>query len=97
MGFTPIESVIKADIFFVITTIAVVLVTLFFLVALFYFIRIVRNFYKISKILKNYADDANSELRELGEQIRQSPLFTFLFGKEENKKGNDQPNNKKII
>jgi len=81
----------------VITTIAVVLVTLFFLVALFYFIRIVRNFYKISKILKNYADDANSELRELGEQIRQSPLFTFLFGKEKNKKGNDQPNNKKII
>ena len=80
-----------------ITTIAVVLVTLFFLVALFYFIRIVRNFYKISKILKNYADDANSELRELGEQIRQSPLFTFLFGKEKNKKGNDQPNNKKII
>ena len=97
MGFTPIESVIKADIFFVITTIAVVLVTLFFLVALFYFIRIVRNFYKISKILKNYADDANSELRGLGEQIRQSPLFTFLFGKEKNKKGNDQPNNKKII
>ena len=88
------ESILKADIFFFVTTIAVVVLVLFFLVALFYFIKIVRNFYKISKILKN---DANSELRELGEQIRQSPLFTFLFGKEKNKKGNDQPNNKKII
>lgn len=97
MGFTPIESVIKADIFFVITTIAVVLVTLFFLVALFYFIRIVRNFYKISKILKNYADDANSGLREPGEQIRQSPLFVFLFGKEKNTKDRTTPGNKKVI
>jgi len=91
------ESILKADIFFFVTTIAVVVLVLFFLVALFYFIKMVRNFYKISKILKNYADDANSELRELGEQIRQSPLFTFLFGKEKNKEGNDQPNNKKII
>ncbi len=97
MGFTPIESVIKADIFFVVTTIAVVLVALFFLVALFYFIRIVRNFYKISKILKNYADDANSELRELGEQIRQSPLFVFLFGQEKDKKERGSSSNKKVI
>ncbi len=91
------ESILKADIFFFVTTIAVVVLVLFFLVALFYFIKMVRNFYKISKILKNCAEDADSELRELGEQIRQSPLFVFLFGKEKNTKDRTTPGNKKVI
>lgn len=76
----------KSDIFFFITSITVVIVSSFFLVALFYFIKILRNFYKISKILRGLSESADSELREMGNHIRQSSLFTFLFGKEKIKK-----------
>jgi len=82
------ESILKSDIFFFITSISVVVITLFFLVALFYFIKILRNFYKISTILKSYAEDTDSELREMANHVRQSKLFTFIFGKSKEK---DEP------
>ena len=80
------EPLLKSDIFFFITSISVVVVTGFVLVALFYFIKILRNFYKISRVLRRYTEATETELKNLGEHIRQSPLFTFIFGKEKNKK-----------
>jgi uncharacterized membrane protein len=79
------ESILKSDIFFFITSISVVVISLFFLIAIFYFIKILRNFYKISNILKNISEDTNTDLREMGHHIRQSRLFTFFFGKESKK------------
>jgi hypothetical protein len=76
----------KSDIFFFITSISVIITTLFLLVALFYFIKILRNFYKISDIFKNYTENADEELRRMGTQIRQSKIFTFIFGKEKESK-----------
>ena len=90
------ESILKADIFFFITSVSVVVFTLFLLVALFYFIKILRNFYKISSILRTYAEDTESELREMGDHIRQSRIFTFLFGKEKVKKETEK-RSKKVI
>lgn len=80
------ESVLKADIFFFISSISVVIITLVLLVTGFYFIKILRNFYKISTILKNYTKDTDTELREMGDHIRQSRLFTFIFGREKVKR-----------
>jgi len=80
------ESILRSDIFFFITSISVVIITVFLLIALFYFIKILRNFHKISSILRNYAESADAGLRDLGEQIRHSPLFTFIFGKEKVKR-----------
>lgn len=91
------ESVLKSDIFFFISSISVVVLTLFLLVALFYFIKILKNFYKISKILKNYTASTEKELHELGQHIRQSPIFTFIFGKEKNKNGTSNQNSRKSI
>jgi hypothetical protein len=90
------ESILRSDIFFFITSICVVVATLVFLVAGFYFIKMIRNFYKISETLKNYAKDTEGELREMGTHIRQSPLFTFIFGKEKTKKEPER-SSKKII
>lgn len=90
------ESVLKSDIFFLITSISVVVLTLVFLIALFYFIKILRNFYKISTILKNYTEDTESELRDMGSHIRKSKLFTFLFGKEKVKKETERYSKKSI-
>lgn len=80
------ESILKSDIFFFITSISVVVISIAFLIAMFYFIKILRNFYKISNILKELSESADSELRDMGHHIRQSPLFTLIFGKEKVKK-----------
>lgn len=90
------ESILKSDIFFFITSISVIVLTLGFLVALFYFIKILRNFYKISTILKNYTENTENELRDMGSHIRQSKLFTFLFGKEKVKKESERYSKKSI-
>jgi len=90
------ESILKSDIFFFITSISVVFISVVFLIALFYFIKILRNFYKISKILRGLSESADTELRDMGHHIRQSRLFTFLFGKEKTEKENDRPT-KKVI
>jgi len=80
------ESILKSDIFFIITSISVIIITIVFLVAGFYFIKMIKNFYKISETLKHYTKDTESELKDIGNHIRQSPLFTFIFGKEKVKK-----------
>lgn len=76
------ESILKADIFFFISSISTILITIIILIAGFYFIKIIRNFYKISTILKNATENAESGLKEMSEHVRQSPIFTFIFGKE---------------
>lgn len=90
------ESILRSDIFFFITSISVVIITLVLLVAGFYFIKILRNFYKISAILKNYTENTESELRDMGSHIRQSRLFTFLFGKEKIKREPERHSKKSI-
>lgn len=90
------ESILKSDIFFFITSISVVVITLVFLVAGFYFIKMMRNFYKISEILKNYTVNTENELKDMIGHIRQSRLFTFIFGKEKVKK-DPEMNSKKSV
>ena len=91
------ESIIKSDIFFFITSISVIIITIVLLVAGFYFIKMLRNFYKISTILKNYTEDTEGELRDMGYHIRNSPLFTFIFGKERVKRETEKRSTKKSI
>lgn len=90
------ESILKSDIFFFIASISVTIVTIVFLVAGFYFIRMIRNFYKISETLRMYTKDTENELKEMGSHIRQSPLFTFIFGKEKVKRESER-SSKKVI
>jgi len=86
----------KSDIFFFITSISVIIITIVLLVAGFYFIKMLRNFYKISSILKNYTEDTNNEIRDIGYHIRNSPLFTFIFGKEKVKRESEKRSKKSI-
>jgi hypothetical protein len=80
------ESIIKADIFFFISSIATIIITIVLLVAGFYFIKILRDFHKISSILRKMTENAEEGLSEMAEHVRQSPIFTFIFGKENKKK-----------
>jgi hypothetical protein len=80
------ESILKSDIFFFISSVSVIIITVIILIAGYYFIRMMRNFYKISAGLKKYAEGTTDELKDMGHHIRKSPLFTFIFGKEKAKK-----------
>jgi uncharacterized membrane protein len=82
------NSLIQADIFFFITSIFVVVLTIVLIIGGYYLIKSLRNFYHISELVKNYAKDTDDELRDIGEHIRNSPIFRFIFGKRKNKKGN---------
>lgn len=94
--YNHMESILKSDVFFFITSLSVIIMTAFLLVALYFFIRILINFYKISRILRNYAESADTGIKDLVSHVRQSRLFTFFFGKEKTKKEPEE-NRKKTI
>lgn len=79
------ETFLKADIFFFITSIFVVVSTAVLLVAGIYLIKIIVNFYKISSMLRRATEEAEADLEEIGEHVRESPLFRFIFGKKKTK------------
>lgn len=77
------DSFIKADIFFFITTIAVALVSLVFTVALFYIIGILKDIKYISRKAKEEADLLSADIDDLREHVRDrgatmASTFDFL-------------------
>lgn len=75
------ESIMKSDIFFFITSLSVIISTAVFVIIGFYLIKIMRNFSHISKTLRDTVDDADNELRQMSEHVRESAIFNFIFGK----------------
>jgi hypothetical protein len=75
------ETLIHADIFFFITSVAMVVLTLLLIVGLFYFLQILRNFRDISNTLKKGVDHASNHLEDLVETMSHNPVFRFLFGR----------------
>lgn len=75
------ETLLKADIFFFITTMAVIAVTLIILVAGFYLIQILKNFRDMSDTLKKAVDVAEDDIENIHNKITQSWLYLFLFKK----------------
>ncbi len=63
---------LKADIFFFVTTIAVILVTVIAIVALVYVIRILRNVDEISETAKIEAHRISADLDEARNELRKS-------------------------
>lgn len=75
------DSLLQADVFFFVTTVSVVLVTVLLAVAIFYIIRILKDFNDISRILKSGAQGAQENFSKLCDAVYESPVFTFIFGK----------------
>ncbi len=81
------ESIYKSEIFFFISSISVVLITVVFIIFSFYLIKIMRNFSHMSEKLKETVDGATSSLEEVGDKIKESSIFNFFFGvKKRNRK-----------
>ncbi len=51
-----------------------------------YVIKIMRNFSHISDRLKETVDGAAASLEEVGNDIKESSVFSFFFGKKKRKK-----------
>jgi len=61
----------KQDIFFFVTTIAVVLITLFLLVAAAYFIKILKDIRYISEKAKQESDFISQDLHQLRDNVKE--------------------------
>lgn len=80
------ETILKSEIFFFISSISVILITIIFVIVGFYLIKIMRNFSHISERLKETVDGAASSLEEVGDNIKESRIFRFFFGKKRKNK-----------
>lgn len=80
------ETVLKADIFFFVTTIAIVLVTTFLVTALWYAIKILKTYKEVSEIVKdtvievgNNVVNAQDILKGFFEKLNVIQLFRSAF------------------
>ncbi len=70
------QNFIQSDIFFFVTTIAVVVVAIFFVVALVYVIRILKNIKDVSDIVKSNAKFLSGDLSGMRKKLKK--LFDSL-------------------
>jgi len=85
------DTLIKADVFFFITSVAVIVIALLFVVGLLYLIRILRIIKKISQHAEKTADLVAHDIVELRNDIKQngiSPkrILNFFSRKSKTKK-----------
>ncbi|MEK7460383.1 MAG: hypothetical protein AAB628_02440 [Patescibacteria group bacterium] len=75
------ETLAKSDIFFFITSIAVIVLATVLVIAGYYLVQILKNFRDISNKLKKAVDVAEGDLENIHDQITQSWLYNFIFKK----------------
>ncbi len=77
------NTLVKADIFFFVTTIAVVLLTIILSIIMFYLISILRYVRHISQIAKDQAEEISDDIDDLRSDIKTkgaslASIFDFL-------------------
>lgn len=75
------DTLVKADIFFFIASIATIIFVILISICLYYLAGALRNFRDISLILKKGIENTSEHLEELVEQVEESSVFRFIFGK----------------
>lgn len=83
------NTLIHADIFFFVTTIAVIIFTILASIALYYLIGALKNFKRITKNLENRIDQAGDKISDEAEYIKnrlhESFIFNLIFAKKKAK------------
>ena len=80
------ETFIKADIFFFVTTIAVVIFTALTSITLYYLIVGLASFKRMAKKLEAEQENAEEFVKETVERVTESSIFNFLFPKKRKSK-----------
>ena len=65
------QSLIHADIFFFVTTVALILISICLTIALIYIIRILRNIFEVSNTVKSEGAEIISDIREISTNLRE--------------------------
>jgi cell shape-determining protein MreC len=73
------ETVMKADIFFFISSIATVVIAVLLSVVLFYFIKAGKNLYHISQKLQEHFHESEEFVLELKERLEDNMVFRLFF------------------
>ncbi|MDP2930733.1 MAG: hypothetical protein Q8N56_04000 [bacterium] len=73
------DSLIKADIFFFISSVATVILAVLASVFLFYFIKAGKNLYMISEALKGGFKDSEEFVAELKDRLEGNMVFRLFF------------------
>ena len=80
------DTLMKANIFFFVTTIAVVAFTLVGLVALYYLVGILKDIRRATRKLEGEMEAVAHDVDALYHKISESFIFNMLFGKRAKKK-----------
>lgn len=78
-------QVLQSDIFFFITSIFVVVLTVVLIISGFYLIKIMKDFADVAKRIKKTVRDTTSSIEEVGSKISDSALFNLIFSKNKKK------------
>jgi hypothetical protein len=76
---SSMESFIKADIFFFISSVATVVLAILFSVLLFYLIKAGKNLYLLSEALKGGFKNSEEFVEELKERLEENMVFRLFF------------------
>ena len=74
------QTLIHADIFFFISSIGFILVTIALLIGLFYIIRVVRSVDRITVKIEDGIDTVGDDAKNLISDLRDSMAFRMIFG-----------------
>jgi hypothetical protein len=74
-----VESLIKADIFFFIASIATLVLTVLISLLLYYLIKAGKNLYKLSEALKSEFKESEEFIEDLKERLENNFVFQFFF------------------
>lgn len=88
------ETLIKADIFFFISSIATVVLAVLFSVVLFYFIKAGRNLYLISEKMQNHFAESEEFVLDLKERLEDNMIFRMFFPPARSKRRNSKKDEK---
>ncbi len=75
------ESIIHADIFFFISSIFFILLSILIVMVIFYLRETLQNFRDISRMLKSGVKNAGEHVGEVFEDVEDSAVYKFIFGK----------------
>jgi len=89
------DTLLKADIFFFIASIATIVLTLLVSIVLFYFIMAGKNLYYLSEKLKNGLKDSEEFIVDLKERLENNLVFRLFFSpaRRRHAKAKDDKNN----
>lgn len=73
------ETVLKANIFFFIASVATIIITILFSILLFYIIKAWKNIYIISESLKENYAESKEYITELKESLENTLIFKLFF------------------